>query len=58
MITARDAASGIECFFANDVKSSAVAVELCKSSVTNAPDKKEVKRLLVPARITRLNEVP
>lgn len=48
IITAMDALRVIMPFFAKDVVSKAVAVELCRSAVTAAPDRKAEKRLPVP----------
>ena len=45
-------------FFAKDVASRAVAVELCKKAVTAIPDAKAEKRLPVPLAIARRKFVP
>ena len=58
IITASAAAKGTALFLTNEIRSNAVAVELCTKHVTPTPEPKAMKRFLVPLRTARRSDVP
>lgn len=58
MMTASAAYKGIVLFLAKEIKSKAVAVELCNNAVTVMPDEQAMKRLRVPLSMNFRTDVP